>query len=103
MEALGTASSRPLTESAGSLPGASRFALPTLPVTETPRMSPPPGREAAAILDSIFGHTQTEASGQDSGEASYQDYGEEVDMSDDEEESMREAENAGIIRLLIYT
>ena len=103
MEALGTASSRPLTESAGSLPGASRFALPTLPVTETPRMSPPPGREAAAILDSIFGHTQTEASGQNSGEASYQDYGEEVDMSDDEEESMREAENAGIIRLLIST
>ena len=102
MEALGPASSRPLTESAGSLPGASRLALPTLHVTETPRRSPPPGREATAILNSIFGHTQTVASGQDYGEASYQDYG-EVDMSDDEEEAMREAENAGIIRLLIST
>jgi len=94
VEALGTASTGNLTESAGSLPGPSR----SLPIqqTETPRMRPPPGPEATEILQSIFGHTLPEARAQDYDEASDQDYG--VDMSDDEEHDLREAENAGIIR-----
>ena len=96
-------SSGNLTEPGESLPGPSRFALPISHEMETPRTSPaPPGPEATAILQSIFGHTEPEASVQGYGAASEQDY-EEVDMSDDEEQALREAENAGIIRLLIFT